>query len=108
MDRKTFKDIYYSNEFFKDTSESDLEAAIKDIGTSYVNNDLKYQFYKFDTSRIPIKQTYTRTQDYDPRPNQKETIVNFKQALKKRKKKSFNVCCNVFGKSFTSMCCALK
>lgn len=108
LDRKTFKDIYYSNEFFKDTSESDVEAAIKDIGTSYANNDLKYQFYKFDTSRIPITQTYTRTQDYEPRPNQKETIANFKQALKKGRKNLLMYAVMRFGKSFTSMCCAVE
>ena len=108
LDRKTFKDIYYSNEFFKDTSASDLEDAIKAIGTSYLNNEFKYRFYKFDTSRIPFEPSYLRTQDYEPRPNQKETIVNFKKALKKGRKNLLMYAVMRFGKSFTSMCCAVE
>jgi hypothetical protein len=107
LQRETFKDIpYYSNEFFKHTSKSDVEDAIKDINTSYVNNELKYQFYKFDTSRIPITQTYTRTQDYDPRPNQQKTIDNFNEALNKGRKNLLMYAVMRFGKSFTAMCCA--
>ncbi len=109
LQRETFKDIpYYSNEFFKDTSKSDVEDAIKDIGNSYVNNDLKYQFYKFDNSRIPITQTYSRTQDYEPRPNQQETIESFKEALNKGRKNLLMYAVMRFGKSFTSMCCAVE
>ena len=109
LQRETFRDIpYYSNEFFKDTSKGDVEDAIKDIGSSYVNNDLKYQFYKFDNSRIPITQTYTRTQDYEPRPNQQETIDSFQKALNKGRKNLLMYAVMRFGKSFTSMCCAVE
>ncbi|MFN3968211.1 Eco57I restriction-modification methylase domain-containing protein [Flavobacterium sp.] len=109
LQRETFIDIpYYSNEFFNETTKSDVEDAIKDIGTSYINNDLKYQFYKFDTSRIPITQTYTRTQDYEPRPNQQETIDSFKEALNKGRKNLLMYAVMRFGKSFTTMCCAVE
>lgn len=109
LQRETFANIpYYSNEFFKDASKGDVEDAIKNIGNSYANNDLKYQFYKFDNSRIPITQTYTRTQNYEPRPNQQETIDRFKEALKKGRKNLLMYAVMRFGKSFTSMCCAVE
>lgn len=109
LQRETFANItYYSNEFFKDASKGDVEDAIKDIGTSYANNDLKYQFYKFDDSRIPITKTYARTQNYDPRPNQQKTIDRFTEALKKGRKNLLMYAVMRFGKSFTSMCCAVE
>ena len=109
LQRETFAKIpYYSNEFFKDASKSDVEDAIKDIGNSFANNDSKYQFYKFETSRIPITQTYNRTEDHKPRPNQKNTIDRFKEALKKGRKNLLMYAVMRFGKSFTSMCCAVE
>lgn len=109
LQRETFAKIpYYSNEFFKDASKGDVEDAIKDIGNSFANNDSKYQFYKFETSRIPITQTYNRTEDHKPRPNQKNTIDRFKEALKKGRKNLLMYAVMRFGKSFTSMCCAVE
>jgi hypothetical protein len=109
LSRDTFPHIpFYSNEFFKDTSEDDLRNAISDIETSYSNNELKYQFYKFDASRIPITQKYRRTQDYNPRPNQQETVNNFMTAIKKGRKNLLMYAVMRFGKSFTSMCCATE
>ena len=75
---------YYSNEFFKDTEVEELDDAIAGIKETYENNDTKYQFYKFEDSHIPIVHTYKRTESYDPRPNQDETIERFKEAIKKR------------------------
>lgn len=109
LQRETFTNIpYYSNEFFKDTSKNDIEDAINDIESSHINNDLKYKFYKFETSRIPITQTYNRTEDYKPRPNQKKTIDRFIEALNKGRKNLLMYAVMRFGKSFTSMCCAVE
>lgn len=109
LSRDTFPHIpFYSNEFFKDTSEDDLRNAISDIKTSYSNNELKYQFYKFDASRIPITQKYNRTQNYSPRPNQQETVNNFMTAINKGRKNLLMYAVMRFGKSFTSMCCAAE
>lgn len=99
---------YYSNEFFKDASPSDLDDAIIDIKDSHKNNDTKYQFYKFEDSHIPIVHTYNRTEKYEPRPNQKETIERFKEALKKDRHNLLMYAVMRFGKSFTSMCCAVE
>lgn len=99
---------YYSNEFFKEATSEDLDNAIVDIKESHKNNNPKYQFYKFEDSRIPIIHTYNRTELYEPRPNQKETIERFKEALKKGRNNLLMYAVMRFGKSFTSMCCAIE
>jgi hypothetical protein len=99
---------YYSNEFFKDATPNDLDNAIIDIKDSHKNNNTKYQFYKFEDSHIPIVHTYNSTETYEPRPNQKETIERFKEAIKKDRKNLLMYAVMRFGKSFTSMCCAVE
>lgn len=99
---------YYSNEFFKDATPDDLSNAINDIKASHENNDTKYQLYKFEDSHVPIIHTYNRTETYEPRPNQKETIERFKQALDKGRNNLLMYAVMRFGKSFTSMCCAVE
>jgi len=99
---------YYSREFFKDASESDVDAAIKDIKSSHKRNDPKYQYYEFDGSHVPITHTYSRTENYTPRPNQQATINRFKEALKKKRSNLLMYAVMRFGKSFTSMCCAVE
>lgn len=105
----TLKTIpYYSNEFFKDATPNDLDDAIIDIKDSHKNNDTKYQLYEFEDSRIPIVHTYNRTETYQPRPNQQETIDRFKVALSKGRRNLLMYAVMRFGKSFTSMCCAIE
>ncbi len=99
---------YYSKEFFKNTSKNDLIGAIKDIKKNHKNKENKYQYYKFDTSRIPVFHTYARDEDYDPRPNQQATINRFKEALTKGRTNLLMYAVMRFGKSFTSMCCAVE
>lgn len=99
---------YYSREFFKDATESDVTAAIKDIKASHKNNDSKYQYYKFDGSHIPLTHTYSRTENYSPRPNQQKTIERFKEAIKNKRTNLLMYAVMRFGKSFTSMCCAVE
>jgi hypothetical protein len=99
---------YYSNEFFKDATPDDLSNAINDIKASHENNDTKYQLYKFEDSHVPIVHTYNRTETYEPRPNQKETIERFRQALVKGRNNLLMYAVMRFGKSFTSMCCAVE
>lgn len=109
LERSTFKSIpYYSNEFFKNATEKDLRDAIKDIKIGHKKNDSKYQYYRFDESHIPITHTYIRTENYNPRPNQQETINNFNKAVKKGRKNLLMYAVMRFGKSFTSMCCAVE
>lgn len=109
LQKDTIKSIpYYSNEFFKNTSSEDIINAIEDIKESYVQNNSKYQYYRFDESRIPEVHHYRREEKYDPRPNQKETIKKFKNALDKGRTNLLMYAVMRFGKSFTSMCCAVE
>ena len=109
LKRSAFENIsYYSNEFFENASEDDLKNAIDDIKNSYKNNIQKYQYYTFDDSPIPIRYTYKRIEDFSPRPNQQETINRFKEAVSKNRTNLLMYAVMRFGKSFTSMCCAVE
>ena len=99
---------YYSNEFFENATESDLQEAIEDIKFGYQNNESKYQYYRFDESHIPITHTYTRTEEYPLRPNQDETVKRFKEAINKGRTNLLMYAVMRFGKSFTSMSCAVE
>jgi hypothetical protein len=101
-------DVYYSKEFFKDTSTSDIDKAIEDIKKHYLENDAKYKYYKFEDSHIPLTHTYRRENTYELRPNQQETVNRFKEALEKGRSNLLMYAVMRFGKSFTSMCCALE
>ncbi|MCP9769746.1 restriction endonuclease [Lacihabitans sp. LS3-19] len=109
LEKGALKNIpYYSNEFFKNATEKDLQDAIDDIRIGHKKNESKYQYYRFDESHIPITHTYIRNENYNPRPNQQETINNFKKAVKKGRKNLLMYAVMRFGKSFTSMCCAVE
>jgi len=99
---------YYSKEFFKNTTNNDIEDALKDIESSFKKNETKYKFYEFEQSHIPITHTYNRVEAYEPRPNQQETIDKFKNALQKGRTNLLMYAVMRFGKSFTSMCCAVE
>jgi hypothetical protein len=99
---------YYSNEFFENATEEDLQEAIEDIKSGHQNNESKYQYYRFDESHIPITHTYTRTEEYPLRPNQQKTVDNFREAINKGRTNLLMYAVMRFGKSFTSMCCAVE
>ena len=99
-------DVYYSKEFFKDTTAEDIIEAIEDIKTDYQENGGKYQFYNAET-RLAETFTYARTENYDPRPNQDKTIRAFKSAVDAGRTNLLMYAVMRFGKSFTSMCCAV-
>ena len=99
---------YYSNEFFENATEKDIKDAIEDIKSGHLNNDSKYQYYRFDESHIPITHTYTRTEEYPLRPNQQKTVNNFREAIDKGRTNLLMYAVMRFGKSFTSMCCAVE
>lgn len=107
--RDIFQDIpYYSNEFFENATKEDLIKAIEDIVKEHQDNTSKYQYYRFDESHIPITHTYLRTENYNPRPNQEETINKFRKAINKGRTNLLMYAVMRFGKSFTSMCCAVE
>ena len=105
----TIKDLpHYSKEFFKNATKQDVEEAIKDIKKSFLSNNGIYQFYSFNESRIPINYVYQRTETYSPRPNQQATIDKFIKAVNDKRNNLLMYAVMRFGKSFTSMCCAVE
>lgn len=100
---------YYSNEFFENATEKDLQEAIEDIKSGHQNNESKYQYYRFDESHIPITHTYTRTEVYPLRPNQQKTVDNFREAIINKGRTNLLMYAVMrFGKSFTSIYCAVE
>ena len=99
--------IHYSREFFKEATAQDVSEAVEDIQQSFTENDNRYQFYNVATS-LPETHTYRRTETYPPRPNQEKTIKQFKAAIDSGRTNLLMYAVMRFGKSFTSMCCALE
>ena len=110
-ERLTSKDIdeniYFSNEFFKETSVSDIDDAIKDIKRDFEENLMKYQFYNANDNLRVITE-YASTGIWKLRPNQLEVVNNFKKAYAAGRTNLLLYAVMRFGKSFTSMCCALE
>ena len=99
---------YYSKEFFENTSIEDIQEAVNDIKSGFSDNNGKYQFYKFDSSRIPLAFVYERVLCFPPRPNQDKTIKKFKIAVDNGRTNLLMYAVMRFGKSFTSLCCATE
>lgn len=99
--------LYVSNEFFKDTKVIDIQSAIDDIKKSYEENLMKYKFYDASTSLRTIEE-YASTGYWDLRPNQDEVVKNFRKAIDAGRTNLLMYAVMRFGKSFTSMCCALE
>lgn len=101
------KDIYYSKEFFKDTTINDIIEALNDIKSDFENKTQKYQFYNA-VNKLPEIITFARNENYLPRPNQQNTIAKFKNAVATGRTNLLMYAVMRFGKSFTSMCCAME
>lgn len=99
--------IYYSREFFREATSADVQDAIEDIEKDYSEKTQKYQFYNVETLR-PETTHYARTETFSPRPNQEAAIANFNAARANGRTNLLMYAVMRFGKSFTSMCCALE
>ena len=99
-------DVYYSKEFFKDASVKDLEEAIEDIKRDFSAKPQKYSFYNAETLKSEDI-VFQRTETYPLRPNQKDTVKAFKKAVADGRHNLLMYAVMRFGKSFTSMCCAV-
>lgn len=99
--------VYYSKEFFKSASTTDVEEAISEIKRDYQDGSGRFQFYNADT-RLPETHTYERIDTYEPRPNQCATIRAFKEAVEAGRTNLLMYAVMRFGKSFTAMCCAVE
>lgn len=100
------KGIYYSREFFKGATPDEVKEAIADITADYRAKTMRYEFYSAD-NRLPEVQTFKRVENYSTRPNQDEVIANFQAAVKNERTNLLMYAVMRFGKSFTSMCCAV-
>lgn len=99
--------IYYSREFFKEATSDDVKEAIEDIESDYEAKSQRYQFYNAE-NRLPETTRFARTDSYPTRPNQDEVIQKFENAVKSDRTNLLMYAVMRFGKSFTSMCCAVK
>ena len=99
--------IYYSREFFKETQILDIDNAIEDIKENYQANSSKYEYYS-SKNRLPKTYHYQRGENWDLRPNQDAAVNSFIQAVKNGRKNLLMYAVMRFGKSFTSLCCALE
>lgn len=101
-----FPSAYYSREFFKDAKEGDIDEAVEDIKKAHDENSPRYQFYSLEEKHSQ-EYHYTRSDTYPMRPNQKKTVRKFLAAKEKGITKMLMFAVMRFGKSFTSMQCAL-
>ena len=99
--------IYYSREFFKEATSDDVKEAIEDIESDYEAKSQRYQFYNAE-NRLPETTRFARTDSYPTRPNQDEVIQKFENAVRNDRTNLLMYEVMRFGKSFTSMCCAVK
>ena len=99
--------IYYSKEFFKETKIEDIDNAIEDIKENFQANSSKYEYYS-SQNRLPQIYHYKRGENWDLRPNQEAAVNSFTQAVKNGRRNLLMYAVMRFGKSFTSLCCALE
>lgn len=99
--------IYYSKEFFKEATAEDLKEAILDIKRDYQKKTQKYQYYNAQTLKAE-ETVFPRTETYDLRPNQAAAVQKFNEARNKGRTNLLMYAVMRFGKSFTSMCCAVE
>lgn len=102
-----FPNAYFSKEFFKDAIPSDVDEAVEDIESAYKNHSVKYSVYSLEEKHSQDYH-YERNASYPLRPNQEATVKKFIEAKNKGYKKMLMYAVMRFGKSFTSMECALK
>ena len=98
--------VYYSNEFFKNATATDVADAIADITKDFSDHANRYQYYSAET-QLPTPVRYPSTGTWTPRPNQDDTINAFKAAVENGRTNLLMYAVMRFGKSFTSMCCAV-
>ncbi|WP_069099292.1 Eco57I restriction-modification methylase domain-containing protein [Mesomycoplasma ovipneumoniae] len=99
--------LYYSREFFKETEINDINNAIEDIKENYHANSSKYEYYS-SKNRLPQTFHYQRGEQWTLRPNQQSVVDSFIRAVKNGRRNLLMYAVMRFGKSFTSLCCALE
>ena len=97
--------VYYSREFFKDVNTSELDEAINDICEQYKLKNSTYAYYD-SNKRLPVTVHYERGVNWTLRPNQREAVDNFINAVNLGRTNLLMYAVMRFGKSFTSLACA--
>ncbi|MFU0562307.1 type I-E CRISPR-associated protein Cas6/Cse3/CasE [Gardnerella swidsinskii] len=97
--------VYYSREFFKDVNTSELDEAINDICEQYKLKNSTYAYYD-SNKRLPVTIHYERGTKWTLRPNQREAVDNFINAVNLGRTNLLMYAVMRFGKSFTSLACA--
>lgn len=97
--------VYFSREFFENTTPQDVEKGISDIVEQYKEGTGKYTYYD-SSNRLPENYKYKRGPVWKLRPNQQNAVNNFKQAILTGRTNLLMYAVMRFGKSFTSLCCA--
>lgn len=107
--RDSANEIYYSNEFFKDVNINDLDEALEDIKNCYNCQEArtKYDYYS-SKDKTQKEFHYPRKGEWKLRENQEEVVANFMKAINKGRKNLLMYAVMRFGKSFTSLSCALE
>ena len=101
-------ELYYSREFFKGATADDIQEAINDIKNDFSNEGRrKYQFYNVQDS-LPVLDDYPRTESFSLRSNQQDTVNRFCEVRSNGRNNLLMYAVMRFGKSFTSMCCAVE
>lgn len=100
-------ETYYSKEFFKNTEVKDIDDAIEDIKLNYKKNSNKYDYYS-SANNLPQIYHYKRGDAWELRPNQRKVVDQFINAINNGRKNLLMYAVMRFGKSFTSLCCALE
>ena len=99
--------VYYSREFFKEAKAGDIDNAIEDIRENYQANSSKYEYYS-SKNRLPQTFHYQRGEQWTLRPNQQAAVDSFTRAVENGRRNLLMYAVMRFGKSFTSLCCALE
>lgn len=106
------KGIYFSNEFFKDTSKKDVEKAIKDIKEKYHKGSKRYDYYRIskitdetDKGKQKISAPTKKIGPFELRDNQETVVKNYNEAVNNGETNLLLYAVMRFGKSFTAMNC---
>lgn len=70
------QDVYFSKEFFKDTTSLHIKEAIDDIKARYEDVSSPYSYYDAN-KRLAITLHYERGEEWALRPNQKDAVETF-------------------------------
>ncbi|MCQ2751489.1 MAG: Eco57I restriction-modification methylase domain-containing protein [Coriobacteriales bacterium] len=100
------KGVVYTDEFFKGCKLEDVKTALKKIKSLKVGSeDSDVNFY-LPFVNTQVEKHYKRSEEFNPRDEQKTVIEKFKGAFDKGYKKLLMFAVMRFGKTHTSLWCA--